>query len=192
MKGVKRRHRFLVISVVVGLASLVACSARAAIVEGVRFAESVHVGERRLDLQGAALLRYRVFLKAYVAAYYLAPDEEARASGDRPRRMEIEYFWSIPAEGFAEATRDGVARSAGARAYAALATRVEQLNGRYRDVEPGDRYALTYVPGRGTELSLNGQALGVVEGADFAAALFDIWLGPEPLDRELREALVGS
>jgi hypothetical protein len=47
------------------------------------------------------------------------------------------------------------------------------------------------VPGAGTELALNGNRLGVVEGADFAAAYFRIWLGDSPVDTRLRDQLLG-
>jgi len=39
-------------------------------------------------------------------------------------------------------------------------------------------------------LALNGEARGFVEGDDFAAALFAIWLGPKPLDEKLRRKLL--
>jgi hypothetical protein len=58
--------------------------------------------------------------------------------------------------------------------------------------QPGDRYALTYLPGVGTELSLNGRPLGTIPGEDFAAALFSIWLGPHPLDDDLKRTLLAS
>lgn len=56
----------------------------------------------------------------------------------------------------------------------------------------GDRGTLTYLPGRGTELTLNGRPLALIEGADFARAYFDIWLGPDPIDAGLRDALLGG
>jgi hypothetical protein len=59
-------------------------------------------------------------------------------------------------------------------------------------VEPGDRYALTYIPGMGTELSLNGEAKGTIQGADFAAAIFSIWLGTKPIDKGLKRQLLGA
>ena len=51
--------------------------------------------------------------------------------------------------------------------------RIDRMNRHYRDIKPGDRYALTFIPGRGTELSLNGTALVTIEGDDFAAAYCD-------------------
>ena len=62
----------------------------------------------------------------------------------------------------------------------------------YRDVEPGDRYRLTYEPGRGTTLSHNGQRLGTIEGADFAADYFGLWLGADPLSESFRDELLSG
>jgi hypothetical protein len=170
---------------------ILAPSVRAAQIEGVEFAERYESGGTWLRLNGVGLLRYRIFLKGYVAALYLGEEVRAeRALADVPRRLEIEYFWSIPAEAFAKATRDGIERRVDAATIGRLAARIDQLNRLYEDVEPGDRYALTYVPGVGTELALNGKPRGVVEGADFSAALFAIWLGEQPLDEPLREQLL--
>ncbi len=51
--------------------------------------------------------------------------------------------------------------------------------------------ALTYIPGTGTELALNGRPMGVIEGADFAAAIFSLWLGENPYDKRFKNALLG-
>ncbi|MDD1633559.1 MAG: chalcone isomerase family protein, partial [Methylococcaceae bacterium] len=62
----------------------------------------------------------------------------------------------------------------------------------YRDVKEGDRYALDYAPGKGTTLSLNGSPLGTIEGADFAAAYYAIWLGAKPISDTMRDELTGT
>lgn len=160
-------------------------------VEGVTFGNTGSWRGADFELRGAALLRYRVLLKGYVAALYLGPGVGSeRALADVPRRLEIEYFWAIPADAFARTTTDLIARNADAAARERLADPLEKLNALYRDVQAGDRYALTYVPGKGTELALNGVPLGVVEGAEFSSALFAIWLGDQPLDEMLRERLL--
>jgi hypothetical protein len=183
---------FLALALSIGMA---AAPASAAVeIEGVSFAEEHRVPGSTLRLHGVGMLRYRLLVKAYVAALYLGGGgsrESADALGDSPRRLEIEYFWPIEADDFARATLVGIERNRDPAAVAALRARIERLNGAYRDVERGDRYALTYVPGTGTELSLNGEALCVIEGSDFAAAIFDIWLGPAPLDRSLKAQLLG-
>ena len=75
---------------------------------------------------------------------------------------------------------------------AAIQPRIEKINALYDDVKPGDRYLLTYIPGTGTALSLNGEAKGTVKGADFAAALFSMWLGSKPIDKKLKKQLLGA
>jgi hypothetical protein len=160
-------------------------------VEGVSFPSRQSWRGVELELQGAALLRYRFVFKGYVAALYLGREVRAeQALADVPRRIEIEYFWAIPADAFARSTSEWIARNADAATLARLREPLAKLNALYADVEPGDRYALTYVPGVGTELALNGDPLGVVEGAEFSSALFAIWLGEDPLDANLRERLL--
>jgi hypothetical protein len=162
-------------------------------IEGVRFPDQLQMGEAQLRLRGAGLLRYRTIIKAYVAALYL--DEGTRSEeilGENARRLEIEYFWSIPADQFAKATIDGMSRNVDTMTLESLKARIVAFNEFYEDVKSGDRYSITYVPGRGTELALNGEAKGSIEGADFAAALFAIWFGPNPLDEKLRRELLAQ
>lgn len=170
-------------------------SLRAAEIEGVKFADSLSVGASELQLHGTGLLRYRILFKGYVAALYLDSTFEGEATptsmrADEPRRLEIEYFWSIPADEFPKATIEGIKRNEGDATFDRLRPRIDQINALYADVEPGDRYALTYLPGVGTELALNGRRLGVIEGSDFAAAIFAIWVGDNPLDESLRSQLL--
>jgi hypothetical protein len=72
-----------------------------------------------------------------------------------------------------------------------LRPQIDYHNSLYEDVEPGDRYALTYIPGRGTELALNGEPKGIIEGADFATALFSIWIGQKPIDESFKQQIMG-
>lgn len=161
-------------------------------IEGVTFSDQVRAGAVALRLNDVGLLRYRYVIKAYVAALYLGEGAAATdVLGDVPKRLEIEYFYAIKASGFAEATNVGIAANVSADQLPPMRARIERLNALYRDVKPGDRYALTYVPGTGTELALNGTPLGTIEGADFAAAVFAIWLGPKAIDESLKTQLLG-
>jgi hypothetical protein len=167
----------------------------AAEIEGVRFVDNLSVDNVQLQLHGTGLLRYRVLIKAYVAALYLAESFGGEATpttvlADTPRRLEIEYFWMIPANEFAKATVEGISQSTDPETFARLRDRIDRLNKMYENIEPGDRYALTYLPGAGTELAHNGRRLGMIEGADFSSALFAIWLGERALDDSLRSQLL--
>lgn len=186
-----------VIALGLAVAAVAQPAARAAEIEGVRFVERLRFSDAELRLHSTGLLRYRVLFKGYVAALYLAESFVGEATpsavlADLPRRLEIEYFWAIPAKEFARATIEGVSRNVDPVVFQRLRQRIDRINTLYEDIEPGDRYALTYVPGVGTELARNGRRLGMIKGADFSSALFAIWLGERPLDESLRSQLLQS
>ena len=170
---------------------VVADPAAALTVQGVTFADSIQAGTVTLSLHNAALLRYLKFIKAYVAALYLPegvkPEE---VLNDVPKRLEISYLVSIKGGDFGKGAAPVLERNQTPAELARLRSRVDRINAAYQDVREGDRYALTYLPGRGTELALNGRPLVIIEGADFAAAYFGIWLGREPLDATLKRDLL--
>jgi hypothetical protein len=160
-------------------------------VEGVRFA-GVYEGEGfSLRFHNAALLRYKIVFRGYVVALYL-PDgaDPASALGPVAKRLEFSYFWKIPGPEFGKAGEEILTRNVDLQTVTALRERLDSINRAYKDVKPGDRYALTYRPGKGTELSFNGKPLVLVEGDDFAAAYFSIWLGKEPIDEDLKNELL--
>ena len=167
--------------------------ATALTVEGVTFQESVSIDDKQLTLRGVALLRWLNIFKVYVAALYLPDNGSPKDTlTDIPKRLEISYLVSIPGPDFGKGAEAILERNNSPDTLARLRDRINQLNAVYRDVKPGDRYALTYVPGRGTELHFNGQPLITIQGADFAAAYFGIWLGKDPIDLEMRSRLMNE
>jgi hypothetical protein len=164
----------------------------AAEIEGVRFADRVRSGDVEMRLRCVGLLRYKVVIKGYVAALYLgdgAADDDVLA--DVPKRLELNYFWNISGADIGKAGDEILRRNVDGGTFARLRPRLDRINASYRDVKPGDRYSLTYLPGVGTHLALNGAEIGLIEGADFAEAYFRIWLGERPIDARLRDQLLG-
>jgi hypothetical protein len=173
------------------LLSSVATSADPVRIEKASFARELDVTGARLVLEGAGLFRWKYFLKVYAAAHYVGEDAKGLdADADVPRRLEIAYFVGISGKDFGMAADELLGDALTPEQLAPLRERLAQLHRAYVDVKPGDRYALTYVPGRGTELSLNGRPLVLVEGADFARSYFGIWIGRRPIDAGLRDALL--
>ena len=180
------------IAYVLMLTLLMVPSAGGAEVENVIFDKQVTIGQEALVIKGAGVLRYLRFIKAYAGALYtqpgLSPDT---VLSDTPKRLEIEYFHALKGKDFGPATYKGLSKNLDAATIERLRSRIDYHNSLYVDVQPGDRYALTYIPGAGTELALNGRPIGVIEGADFAAAIFSLWLGENPYDKQFKNALLG-
>lgn len=163
----------------------------AAEIEGVTFADTFRAGALAMPLQGVGLAKFLRTIKVYVGALYLAPGTRLECVlDDVPKRLELSYFRAIQAGDFGRAAMKVLADNVSPATIIRLKPRIEQLHRLYQDVKPGDRYGLTYLPGVGTELALNGERKGIVEGADFAAAYFAIWLGPDPINEALKEGLM--
>jgi len=179
--------------IVFSILSGVSAAPQAATVEGVTFSREVRAGDSTLALRGYGLLRYMVFIKAYVAAFYLPERIRSEdALGDVPKHLEIEYFHDISAQDFAKSTTSSISRNLSLMTFQRLKPKIDEFNAIYRDVKAGERYALTYVLGKGTTLSWNNTPLGTVESDEFAVGLFGIWLGFNPLDSDLKRLLLGE
>jgi len=191
MNSRKTARFILFITVTLTILSTISLRAHALTVENVTFADSIQTGPATLKLHNVSLLRYLKFIKAYVAALYLPegvnPD---KVLSDVPKRLELHYLVSIKGPDFGKGAEPTLERNQTPAELAILRSRIDRINSIYRDVKPGDRYALTYLPGRGTELALNGTPLAVIEGADFAAAYFGIWLGKTAIDDKLKRDLL--
>lgn len=182
--------QFLFVSI---LAVCSPCSAGATVtMDGALFPLEYQAGDVALKLRGVATLRHLVFIKAYTGGLYLPetlPSEDVLS--DDPKRLVLEYFHSIEAEDFADATRGMVEKNTDADAFIRMAPTLDRLCNAYRSVTPKDRYALTYAPETGLELSLNGELLGTFEGAAFARAVFSVWIGEKPIDQKFKKGVLG-
>lgn len=160
--------------------------------EGVGFGAVREVHGKPVSLKGTGLITYLGIFKLSVAGFYLPQGIPADlALTDVARRLELEYLHAIRKEDFAESTRVWIRKNTSEAAFARLRPRIERFNAFYEDVSPGDRYTLTYDPAVGTTLFLNGEEKGRIEGAEFSAALFSIWIGRKPLSDKLRADLLG-
>lgn len=159
-------------------------------INGARFEASFEADGQRWRRLGSGLFRYMIW-DAYAGAYYQGDGNPNPAPQTRiPRHLELAYFHAIDAEDFAEATRESLRQALGEAEYAALEAGLESFNRRYRDVTPGDRYALTWA-GERLRLRLNDELLYEGDDPQLARALFGIWLGPRPLRDDFRDALLG-
>jgi hypothetical protein len=173
-------------------ASALARSAAGAQIDQVHFQDQVQTRDKTLTFQGAGLVYHNARIKIVAAALYL--DRKCSSSGvlaDVPKRLEMEYFRRIQAQDLIAGSEDLLARNVAQDQLAVLRPQIDAMHGMYRSLRAGDRCSLTYLPDVGTWLTLNGQLLGTIAGAQFAAAYFSIWFGHQPMDAGLKRKLLG-
>lgn len=160
---------------------------------GVKMPDSISAEGKMLRLNGMGL-RKKVVFKVYVAGLYLeTPSKDAGAivSSDQVKQMQLSILRSLKGSQVAEAINEGFEKNSKAQ-MAALKSRLDRLNGMIPNVVEGDQILLTYAPGKGTVVSVKGAEKGVIDGKDFADALFAVWLGASPVQEDLKRALLGA
>jgi hypothetical protein len=179
------------LSVLFSLIGSVPASARE--VAGVALPDTVSVEGKSVKLNGAGLRKKAVF-KVYVAGLYLeTPSRDAGAviSSDQVKRMQLSILRSLDHSKITEAISEGFEKNSKGE-LPALKARLDRLNSMIPNVEKGDQILLTWVPGKGTMVAAKNLEKGVIEGKDFADALFSVWLGANPVQEDLKKALLGG
>lgn len=167
-------------------------------VEGVPFDDAARVAGRELLLNGTGL-RSVFVIKGYVAGLYL-PERAKNAAvvlGMKgPKRLQIHPLRDVGADTFIHALNDGIHRNQTEIQVQKLADRLTQLEDAMRQIgstKRGDTINFDYAPDAGTIISINGVArTKAIPGEDFYQAVLSIFIGNSPVDRDLKNGLLGS
>jgi hypothetical protein len=169
------------------------CTALAGEVAGVKMPDTETIEGKALKLNGMGL-RTKMMFKVYVLGLYLEePSKDAAAivSSDQVKSIRMSMLRDVTGPKISEAIVQGFERNTGAQ-MAALKARLDKFAAMIPDTSKGDEIVLTYVPGKGTLVSAKGTEKGVIDGKDFADALFAVWLGANPVQDDLKKALLGG
>jgi hypothetical protein len=172
---------------------LVAAFAVAGEVAGVKMPDTETVEGKTLKLNGMGLRKKMIF-KVYVAGLYLeSPSKDAAAviSATEIKSVRLHILRNLKGSKITDAIAEGFELNSSSQ-MGALKARLEKLGTMIPDVEEGDIIDLTWVPEAGTKVTVRGTERGTIEGRDFADALFAVWLGPNPVQGDLKKALLGS
>jgi len=178
-------------------AMLIALPALARDVAGVTLPErlTLHDDDTLLVLNGAGIRR-KFFFKIYVGALYLphtATTAGAVLAEKGPKRVRMVFLYDeVPREKLTAGWKEGFEANQDTAVQAALRSRLNRFNALFPDLTRGDVVDLDYLPGRGTQVWINDRLAGTIEGPDFNRALLAVWLGDEPADDDLREAMLGG
>lgn len=156
------------------------------------FDRSTKVASEHLPLQGISPHRH-LGIRIFTAALY-APGTALSSNSvlsDIPRHLVIRYHHRIKKENFIKIADKHLKKIPSVR-WERIRERVQKINSVYENVKPGDEYALTYVPGVGTTLSLNGEPKTLIQGEDFAMDYFGIWLSERSVNQRMTKELLSG
>ena len=189
--------RTLIAGVSLSLLSTLACAA-AVDVGGIKMEDSAELRGTRLELNGAGV-RYKAVFKVYAAGLYLTkkagtPEEVMAAPG--PKRMSITMLRDIDSAElgklFVRGVEDNSPKSEMSKLIPGL-IRMGQIFSDQKKLVAGEVFMIEWVPGLGTVITVKGKVQGEpFKEPEFFNALMRIWLGPNPADWKLKEALLGK
>jgi len=139
--------------------------------------------------------RTKFVFKVYVGALYTESKagsrEEVQSLGGPKRIVMHMVYDEVSREKMNAAWYEGFEENNSDEQFGRLKSRLETFIDLFPDLKAGDVIYLDYIPSSGTLVTFNGEKKAVIEGADFYAALLDVWLGEEPADDDLKDAMLG-
>ena len=174
-----------------------ALPARADVTEprtGVRFPEKI--GESSLlgvGLRTKSILKVKVYaIGLYIADSALAGPLKDKTGpalyrelvwGDFPKEIHLRLVRDVSASQMQEAIRDALEKADKAR--------TDQFVSYFSDIKTGEEYVLRWATGGTLETIAKGVPKPAIADKNFAAAVFGIWLGDEPVQDDIKRDLIG-
>ncbi len=164
-------------------------------IAGISMPDTVQADGSALVLNGAGV-RTKFFMDLYVGGLYLKQrqaDADKIIAADEPMAIRLHIISGlITSEKMETATREGFANATGGQT-SPLAEKIESFIAVFREqIQKGDIFEFTYVPGAGTRIAKNGALKKTIPGADFKRALFGIWLCAKPAQESLKAQMLGK
>jgi hypothetical protein len=165
---------------------------------GVKVEEAMSLKGNPLILNGAGI-RYKAIFKVYVASLYLGkkastPEEVLAQPG--AKHFGVTMLRNIDANElgklFTRGMEDNMPKAEFAKVIPSV-LRMSQMFSDYKNLKTGDTFTIDWLPGVGTVISIKGKPYGEpFKEPEFFNALLRIWLGPNPADWQLKDALLGK
>jgi Chalcone isomerase-like len=164
-------------------------------VGGVKLDDKISLGGQELVLNGAGI-RTKVMFKVYVGSLYVPVKVNSAAAvyAKAPRRVQLNMLRDVGADQMIEALVDGLKQGNSAADAAAVKAETDQLATVMKSIgqlKEGNVLVFDFVDDA-TKVSLNGTAKGSIAGNAFNKALMNAWLGENPVQGDLKKAMLGG
>ena len=156
---------------------------------------SIEFQENKLILNGKGT-RVVFFMKVYEGSLYLkANDSDANKiiNANEPMALRIDVTSTmVTADAMRKALNDGLAKSTGNNT-GPIIEEINQLSSSFDSgVSEGDYYEFIYLPKIGTHVIKNNNLVEIIPGLAFKKAFFGIFLSDNPIQKNLKKALLGG
>jgi hypothetical protein len=158
---------------------------------GVTLPDTAQVGHTTLVLNGLGIAKE---VCVYVAGLYLEQkslDHGAIITADAPKRIIMHFLHSASKNQMVDAFDESFSNNA-PDARKTLKADIDRFLGALEPVNDGDQMVLTYVPGTGTTLTINGKEKLTIATPAFGRVLFSLSLGPKPPSPDLKKGMLGQ
>lgn len=172
--------------------------AQAMVVADVPYPETITLQDQPLQLNGAGI-RYKTVVKVYAIGLYLSakaatPEQAYAAPG--AKRITFTLLREVNSTELGKAFTRGFEDNAPKEQMSRLIPGLIQQGDIFaaqKKLAAGDTVTLDWIPGTGTVISVKGVAQGKpIPEPEFFVAMMRIWLGQQPADWKLKDALLGK
>lgn len=167
-------------------------------IQGVKYEEGIELAGARLQLNGAGT-RYKAVFKVYTAGLYLSRKAASTAevqAAPGPKRLTLTFVREIGSEELGRLFIKGIKSNTPNEEYTRIVgsvMRMSQVFYEARRMKVGETINMDWVPGKGTVISIRDVPVGdPFPEPEFYGALLLIWIGADPADWQLKEALLGG
>ena len=136
------------------------------------------------------------FMKVYEGSLYLktkSSDAAIIINNNAPMAVRIDVTSEmVTADAMKKALSDGLAKSTNNNTENIL-SEMKQLSASFDSaVSTGDFYEFIYIPEIGTHVLKNSELTEIIPGLDFKKAFFGIFLSNNPIQKNLKKAMLGG
>ena len=155
-----------------------------------------------IEFEGSTLMlngkgtRVVFFMKVYEGSLYLETknsDADEIINNSSPMALRIDVISEmVTADAMKKALSDGLEKSTNNNTGPIL-NEIEQLSASFNSaVTSGDFFEFIFIPKIGTHVLKNNELVELIPGLDFKKAFFGIFLSNNPIQKNLKKAMLGG
>ena len=165
------------------------------VIHNVNIPETITINDRNCKLNGVAVREILGF-DIYIGALYLEKvtrSEKEAISSEQIKHVKMHFLYKKINKALIIAS---CMKSFNKNSCVHLGNVMDKIEHFFnyftQPLKKGDSLDFTYIPGKGTEVVLQGKVKGTIEGHDFMEVITSNWLGSFPPTQRFKEELLGK